>query len=104
MISGNNPRFRNKGTVTMPTGVGLIADERQRQLAHSPWSIGHDASVHADGSLAKVAGCLIQKRPDSFGLHKRYKKDRIRQLQVAGALIAAEIDRLIYRGAKVNPE
>ena len=97
------------------TGVELIAAERQRQIEKEGWTPEHDAQ-HWDSELA-FAACyyampylivrhcgdnLCPIHPNVFfketGWDKRWAKrdgkGRIRRLQVAGALIAAEIDRL----------
>lgn len=103
----------------MSTGVEAIAAERQRQIDQEGWSIAHD-NAHTDGSLAQAAACYALEHstmtyrteygyaergegdiydvptlwPRSW--HPRYwkRKDRRRDLVRAGALIAAEIDRL----------
>lgn len=83
-------------------GVELIAAERRRQIEVEGWTAEHDAQ-HKGGELSLAAavyavpnhlrGILMVLWPwDSFW----YKpKDRIRDLVRAGALIAAEIDRLL---------
>lgn len=86
-------------------GVDLIADERFRQLAVHDWR--HDLE-HADGELVTAAICYATPpedreigsvsgcptmwpfEPDTFR-----SRDRVRDLQKAGALIAAELDRLL---------
>jgi len=90
----------------MKTGIELIADERQEQL--SKWSLEHD-STHQYGELAKLAAVLccsgtdaiiadptgfIEHGRDAWGITGKHAEDRIKQLQIAGASIAAEIDRL----------
>lgn len=100
----------------MKTGIERIAAERQRQIDVEGWTPEHD-DEHSDGSLALAAACYAtsdiykpvitpggktlfadpwpwssewDKRPVD-GTAPRY---RIRALEKAGALIAAEIDRL----------
>ncbi len=83
-------------------GTELIAAERQRQLGK--WSIEHDAD-HADGELAVRAAELAvdgigelftgDYRRDGWDLVKKHRGNRVRQLTIAGALIAAEIDRVL---------
>ena len=83
-------------------GVTLIDQERQRQL--EGWSAAHD-DTHERGELLAAAvhfldaGCLYDLglglppwpfEPEALNL----SPDRIRNLQKAGAFIAAEIDRL----------
>lgn len=94
------------------TGVELIAEERQRQIEVEGWTAEHDAK-HTDNSLALAAICyadpnvyyhqengIIRHRIPNKFWPKRLNicwfkpKDRIRDLIKAGALIAAEIDRL----------
>ncbi len=93
-----------------PTGAELITNERLRQIVVEGWTLKHDAA-HINGELGLVAVCYILHA--IFGFSNNYKKswpgvwwpvtwnkkwwkpkDRIRDLTKAGALIAAEIDRL----------
>lgn len=88
------------------SGAAFIAAERASQ--HAKWDAAHDAS-HQDGSLAVVAATLATDgtdarvedlagwrghKNDPWGLPSKHRGDRIRQLVIAGALLAAEIDRL----------
>lgn len=85
------------------TGVELIAAERERQIKEEGWTPEHDAQ-HTNGELAKAAVCyaLPDRLPEVIPLvwpwreewFKAVPDDRIRELSKAGALIAAEIDRL----------
>lgn len=104
----------------MTTGVELIAEERQRQIEKEGWTPEHD-DEHDDGQLALAA--MHYAAPDDrsgsrvsyvveclnlddevlwcdalwpWGLRwdKKGRSTRIRDLVKAGALIAAEIDRL----------
>lgn len=94
------------------SGVHLIALERLRQIAMG-WTPSHDAR-HKEGELANAAACyaitddLRSFMDEDWGndkwLHmwpfllKEWKPtpdDRIKQLTKAGAMIAAEIDRLM---------
>lgn len=89
----------------MKTGVDLITDERQRQITAEGWTPEHDA-VHTDGSIAMAAACYAlpdnERRkyqlswPQSWGNNwwKPTPNDRVKELVKAGALIAAEIDRI----------
>lgn len=93
-------------------GVELIGLERQRQLDAEGWTPEHDAK-HSDGALALAAtsyaappftGFRSPGReangfpPDTWPWADEWWKptpdDRVRELTKAGALIAAEIDRL----------
>jgi hypothetical protein len=75
----------------MKSGIELITEERKHQI--EKWGKDHDV-VHHDDSLAIHASVLIDSMPrlDSWGLLTKHP-DRIEQLKIAGALIAAEIDR-----------
>ncbi len=97
----------------MKTGIELIAAERQRQVSKEGWTPEHD-DEHKDGALAMAgaayawyyAGCIRPKPAQTDGVHslrlwpwhpswwKPRNNDPIRNLVRAGALIAAEIDRL----------
>lgn len=92
------------------TGVEMIAQERERQISAEGYSAQH---AHTDGSLALAAACYCVPAPiytiefcgdgdthevwpwDADEEEKIYACDEIRRLTIAGALIAAEIDRLI---------
>lgn len=89
------------------TGIELIAEERRRQVAEEGWSEAHDDThtagdlrVHAaicccDGTDAHVEDPLDRDwgLTDKHG-YRGTKPDQIHLLAIAGALIAAEIDRL----------
>jgi hypothetical protein len=93
----------------MKTGVELIAEERQEQIEKHGWDFEHDKN-HDDGSLVDAAIAIafndenIEARFEApswaWGIrnHKRHSKrkgiEKIERLKVAGALLAAEIDRL----------
>lgn len=101
------------------TGAELIAAERQRQIETEGWTPEHD-DIHDLDELAIAAACYALPqvyREGYLGIHdpeyggdgspriwpwdgywKPVPDDRIRELAKAGALIAAEIDRL-GRGA-----
>ena len=93
------------------TGAERIADERRRQIEREGWTPEHD-DEHEDGELATAAACYALQDHDVYvpgnGLHggridwpwsaawyKRHHDNRVRELEKAGALIAAEIDRLL---------
>lgn len=98
----------------MKTGIEIITEERQRQIDVEKWTSEHDdehenaeltkaAIVYADyaGILVEIEGefSRIKKDylPDLWPWDKKWWKpsnDPIRNLAKAGALIAAEIDRL----------
>ena len=99
----------------MKTGIEIIADERARQIEKEGWNAEHD-DEHKYGELADAAASyamtdymrrVIPKSPQDtsgkipvtwpFGFEwwKETPDDRIKELAKAGALIAAEIDRLL---------
>lgn len=86
---------------TMKSGIELITDERNRQVAKEGYSAEHD-EAHDDNELVDAAGAYAcaddETEPVPFDWpwdHEAWKpSDRIRNLVKAGALIAAEIDRL----------
>lgn len=105
-------------------GAERITAERQRQLDAEGWTPEHDDGWYKD-ELVRAAICYAMP-PDSLresqvlGRSLRQiiwpgnlwpwkpSRDRIRELEKAGALIAAEIDRLVRasdteRGAAKDP-
>ncbi len=78
-------------------GCDDIAAERQRQISKEGWTPDHD-DEHSDGAMASAALCYID--PELVLRHWPWDRkwwkpsDRRRDLVKAGALIAAEIDRL----------
>lgn len=99
----------------MKTGIELIAEERNRQIEVEGYDQDHD-SEHSAGELAMAAMCYAMDpvwRPanmapmgwpwvgyDKLDGFKPTPDDRIRELVKAGALIAAEIDRIQKTGQK----
>ena len=87
----------------MKTGVELIAEERKRQIEVEKWDEEHD-DKHSKGEIANAARCYAIPGVKSWwttGLDWPWNvswwkpsDDPIRNLTKAGALIAAEIDRL----------
>ena len=80
------------------TGVELIAAERQRQMDVEGWTPEHDAE-HDAGEILDAAICYAVPRfaVKYWPWGRQWWKpsdDPIRNLVKAGALIAAEIDRL----------
>jgi hypothetical protein len=95
-------------------GVRLIALERVRQVMEKGYDAKHD-DQHTDGAIAEAAGCILidlaggthitdlelehdddATWPERLAAHvlRKYGEDPVRRLSIAGALIAAEIDRL----------
>ena len=91
------------------SGLDMIRKERENQLAVRGFDDKHD-DVHVNGELALAAAFYAHPgQPnftDTFPLNrdlksaKRDKHSRIKQLAIAGALCAAEIDRLRRAGKK----
>lgn len=102
-------------------GITRIADERKRQLEVENYSDEHDDSeCHEEGELA-IVGALYALYPAdvvefSEGRNTKYFRElwpatwdkdgdkrtqhgEIRRLEIAGALLAAEIDRLLRKRA-----
>jgi len=109
----------------MSEGAQRIAAERQRQLEMEKWTPEHD-DEHDGDEIALAAACyatpvrhrkmvrhstaapgMFPDRGDAFWLEpelwpwegefKPAPTDRIRELVKAGALLAAEIDRLLRK-------
>lgn len=97
----------------MKTGIELIAIERQRQIDKEGWSLGHDKANHKRDELARAGATyampfrfrelLKNGKPKLFPFGVTSWKPsprpltmegRRKELIKAGALIAAEIDRL----------
>ncbi len=106
-----------------PTGAMLIAAERERQMSQEAYDAAHDDKHHT-GDLVAAARCyaLLAHCQAYPGIHKEEIKslfygpsdewpfdegywrpniNPIQNLKKAGALIAAEIDRL-YRAERVT--
>lgn len=90
-----------------PDGAALIAAERRRQVEVEGWTAEHDDDVGRHGKLARAAAVYATPLPDRDpdfvqqfwpweqpSFYKPTPLDRVRELTKAGALIAAEIDRL----------
>lgn len=95
----------------MTIGTDLIAAERNRQINVEGWTPDHDAE-HTRGELANAAraylsevsrargGFYPERLPVAWPWDPSWWKpsdDPVRNLVKAGALIAAEIDRLSAR-------
>lgn len=79
-------------------GIELIAEERHEQIYKHGWDLEND-QYYKNGELLQAAMFCIgaDKWPENWDLHFRDKilsKDQIGKLKVAGAFIAAEIDRI----------
>lgn len=85
-----------------PTGADMIARERRRQISKEGWSRDHDKRCHGDDQLVEAAicyaGAFSDEAEEPHGWPDGWvwnPKDRLSNLVRAGALIAAEIDRLM---------
>lgn len=104
-MNGLTERYKEK------TGIDIIADERMRQIQKEGYSVAGDMEL-PEGHLARAGACYAlppaHRRcftdeyaatppawPWQGWLWKPTPDDRIRELAKAGALIAAEIDRLL---------
>lgn len=93
-------------------GAQRIAAERKRQVEVEGWDAAHDDRPFRKGRLAVAAACYAlhaghvldparvgwEHKPPSFWpfAGRWWKpKDPVRDLERAGALIAAEIDRIL---------
>ena len=104
----------------MKSGAELIAEERQRQIEAEGYTAEHD-DKHTGGQLAlagaayavapdtafrakKLAHCMVYS--DLYPFENRFdgraNHGELRRLAIAGALIAAEIDRVIRLRSKEN--
>ena len=102
----------------MKTGTSIITAERERHITKEGFTANHDANFE-NGELANAAAFyslspeMVSFINDHWGndmaLHlwpfdlerlKQTPENRIKQLAKAGALIAAEIDRL-YQALKI---
>ena len=98
----------------MKTAIELIAEERARQISVEGWTPEHD-DAHTDAEMATAAACYAKAAQVAATWHREEAKailgfypeewpwsitwwkpstDPVRNLAKAGALIAAEIDRL----------
>lgn len=101
------------------TGVEMIAAERQRQVEVEDFDADHDDLVNTHEQLAYAAACYAIPSVDRVveegavrvalirllwpwrnAQFKATPDDRMRELAKAGALIAAEIERLQRRAAR----
>lgn len=89
----------------MKTGIELIDQERKEQIEKHQRLIKDDAKYNDEGELIIAAVTLVDEYPylDDFPSSwnrelcmKMAQKPKKERLIIAGALIAAEIDRLNY--------
>lgn len=92
-------RLKESALRCVSRGVALIAEERQRQISDEGYTPEHD-DRHDREELARAAAAYaVPTQPwpwhSDGDRRSRHAGDRLRQLAIAGALIAAEIDRLL---------
>lgn len=115
-VTARDERIRRAAGGAVMTGCELISAERWRQINEEGWTAEHD-DEHCNGELARAGACYAlppmyrSKEIWSAPLldllwpwdsewwkpgheHPKAHDDRIRDLAKAGALIAAEIDRI----------
>lgn len=94
-------------------GAERIAAERRRQVEVEGYTVEHDVDHHGHGELLEAALAYIEWLPEEWqdpdtvrDVERRWpfpdgwkpSSDPVRNLEKAGALIAAEIDRLLTWG------
>ena len=93
-------------------GLDHISAERRKQIYNRGWSAEHD-DTHTSEQLAEAAafyaippkyGHMLVFWPWRGFPHGKEEKSRIKQLAAAGALIAAEIDRLLRESKRELPK
>lgn len=112
------PRATGETTAEAADGIAIIAAERCGQIEREEWTPEHD-DEHKRGEMAIAAACYAVigtdahvEYPDDdpegsgwpWGEQWFKPKDDIRNLARAGALIAAEIDRLRRAAAQGKAE
>lgn len=85
-------------------GIELIAAERQRQIDVEGWTLEHDQQHDSNELLFAAEVYLMNPFMAPESVEKLWPfdrkwlkltpKDRVRELTKAGAIIAAEIDRI----------
>lgn len=117
MSSGKDEGGGMKAAARGSFGCLCIMKERTRQVLREGWSAEHD-DAHVCGELVCAAGCYLRHAayqavgfpcgvdqglpPDGWPWDESWWKpssDPVRNLEKAGALIAAEIDRYARAGA-----
>jgi hypothetical protein len=85
----------------MKTGIELIAQERNEQIEKHEWTLEWDVKENSKKELKKAAIALLEGEVNIFPANwddelcqKMVDKSYKDRLIIAGALIAAEIDRI----------
>ena len=101
-------------TPKIMTGIELIAKERQEQIEKHGRTVEHDDLYNYNGQLAWAAAHLLAKDfseqlddccPDGWSQEiwdKMMGKSKVERLAIAGALIAAELDRISMQESEVS--
>ncbi len=83
------------------TGIELIAQEREKQIKRHNLTVTFDRWHNPDGELKTAAIALLKHEYKEFPLswndikcRRLLRNPPIKRLAIAGALIAAEIDRM----------
>ena len=83
------------------TGIELIAQERKEQIEKHGRTIAQDKQHNRRNELILGTIALLEDKEDLFPFkwdrivcRHMFLKGRVEQLAIAGALIAAEIDRI----------
>lgn len=85
------------------TGIELIAVERKEQIEKHGKTHVKDILENSNGQMIKAAHELLHKHPGNMGfpaewdravVHRMASKNLRERLIIAGALIAAELDRI----------
>ena len=101
-----NEEFVRLADLDAGHGVELIAAERKRQIEEEGWTAEHDDHMHGMGALATAGACyaaftagrVSKEVPGIWPWDRKWWKpdlNQLRNLAKAGALIAAEMDRLM---------
>lgn len=89
------------------SGIQLIAEEREQQISKHGKSLEHDVNFNDKGELLELALFALTLKADYYPslmsisyLEKIEVMPKAKRLKIAGALIAAEIDRLQVQEVK----
>lgn len=95
-----------RAEAALAAGAALIAAERQRQIDAEGYTPEHD-DEHDRGEIADAAACYAARKRELWPwvnqpkmAERPTRDERMRELVKAGALIAAEIDRLLRSEAR----
>lgn len=89
--------------MSFKTGIQLIAEEREEHFTKHGRTMADDALQNTNRELTQVAKALLETHPAIMDFPKQWDKAIVarmanktyrERLIIAGALIAAEIDRL----------